>query len=120
VDAEAARQGQARITRDQRRSLWLSYAIAGELVRDPERVVRAGREGLERARRDRRTSKWVSEWQSLLSGPVDEVLVALTSNSLRGRELRQNSPFGKVLAPEERERILQTFSTVGRSSREPR
>ncbi|MEO6117033.1 MAG: helix-turn-helix domain-containing protein [Pseudolysinimonas sp.] len=120
VDAELARGGQSRTTRDQRRSLWLSFAIAGELVRDPDLVIRAGRAGLDRLGRDRRTSKWVTEWRHLLDGPPDEVLLALTSNSLRSRELRQNSPFAGVLSEGDREQILRSFSTAGRSGHEPR
>ena len=110
ADAERARQGGTRITRDQRRSLWLSYAVAGEIVKDPQRAIRLARSGIERMQKDRRTEKWVDEWRALLQRPVEEVLDALTSRSLRSRELRQNSPFTGVLSEGERTRVLEAFN----------
>lgn len=114
ADAELARLVGARITRDQRRSLWLSYAVAGEIVKDPQRTIRLARSGVERMRRDRRTQKWVDEWRVLLDGPVEEVVDALTSRSLRSRELRQNSPFNGVLTESERRRVLDSFNEASR------
>lgn len=115
-DLEALRGRTRRLTRDQRRSLWLGYAVAGKLVADPEPALRKARENLESLRRGRRGAgrRWLEEWDRLLSGPIDGVLHALTSPSPRARELRQNSPFAGVLTSAERARVLASFGEGGR------
>ena len=42
----------------------------------------------------------------LLDGPLMDLLRALTSHSVRSRELRQNSPFAGILAEDERRSVL--------------
>src|SRR5690606_35829027 len=106
-------QDRTRMSRDQRRSLWIAHAVAGEVVRDPEAVVTRGRQNLARLSA-RGSNKWILEWQRLLDGPIDDLLVALTSTSLRSRELRQNSPFAGVLPPADREKVLESFSSRGK------
>jgi excisionase family DNA binding protein len=115
-DLEELRSRTARLTRDQQRSLWLGYAVAGKLVSDPEGVLATGRVNLrklqERSPRGR-GRHWLEAWDRLLSGPTEEILEALTSRSPRARELRQNSPFAGVLSDAERQEVL---ATVGRSA----
>lgn len=53
--------------------------------------------------------KWLDEWERLLNGPVDRILAALTDRSLRGRELRQNSPFAGALTEEQRRVALDEW-----------
>jgi len=48
------------------------------------------------------------QWQELLDGPLDQLLMALTSPSQRSRDLRQNSPFAGVLTDAERLAALRT------------
>ncbi|MBD7919378.1 helix-turn-helix domain-containing protein [Cellulomonas sp. Sa3CUA2] len=107
-DVDRVRYSTQRLSADQRRSLHLAYAIAGKLVQDPA-LVDVARQNLERmrARHTRgRPAQWLAQWQELLDGPLDELLIALTSPSQRSRELRQNSPFAGVLTDDERRAAL--------------
>ena len=54
------------------------------------------------------------EWQRLLSGPFDELLVLLEATDERATRLRQSSPFCGILTPEERLGIIREFQ--GRES----
>ncbi|MBF0688540.1 MAG: helix-turn-helix domain-containing protein [Cellulomonas sp.] len=107
-DVDRVRYSTQRLSADQRRSLHLAYAIAGKLVQDPA-LVDVARQNLERmrARHTRgRPAQWLAQWQELLDGPLDELLIVLTSPSQRSRELRQNSPFAGVLTDDERRAAL--------------
>jgi excisionase family DNA binding protein len=113
ADVEALRSRTHRMTRDQLRSLWLSHAVAGRLVADPDAVLEHGKRNLERmlAGSARGAARlWLEQWRELLDGPVEGVLEALTSRAPRARELRQNSPFAGVLNDEERQQILRHFT----------
>ncbi|PWJ56487.1 DNA binding domain-containing protein, excisionase family [Quadrisphaera granulorum] len=120
LEAFAARS--ARMTRDQRRSLWLSYAVAGRLVEEPEATLATARHNLARLQ-ERHTrgqaARWLAEWEHLLDGPLEAVLHTLTSTSPRARELRQNSPFAGVLDERTRERVRANFSDHDRAARAP-
>lgn len=109
VDVERYRAQGQRMTRDQRRSLWISYAVAAELVAEPHRVLESAKQSLRQHSDSRRADKWTREWSKLLNGPLEQCLEALTSPSVRSRELRQNSPFVEVLTPEKREHVLRSF-----------
>ena len=112
-DVEALRTRTQRLTRDQLRSLWLSHAIAGRVVRDPERSLALARRNLDKmlASSARGAARvWLDEWSDLLGGPIEDVLEALTSRSPRSRELRQNSPFAGVLGERERREVLARFA----------
>jgi excisionase family DNA binding protein len=111
-DVEAVRTRTQRLTRDQLRSLWLSHAVAGHVVRDPKRVLAHARRNLDKALASsaRGSAKvWLHEWSQLLDGPIEGVLEALTSRSPRARELRQNSPFAGVLPEHERREVLAAY-----------
>lgn len=116
-DVEALRTRTQRLTRDQRRSLWLGYATAGKLVANPQSVVAKAQRNLAKLKvtHARGTAgRWLDEWERLLNGPVDRVLDALTSRTPRARELRQNSPFAGVLTDSERKRVLAAFNSIDR------
>lgn len=100
-----------KLTRDQRRSLWLAYAIAGRLVADPTTALETARTNLEAMRQSARgrTLSWLDEWERLLNGPLPAVLDAMTSRSPHGRDLRQNSPFAGVLSEAERAEVLEAW-----------
>ena len=118
-DVEALRTRTQRLTRDQKRSLWLGYAIAGKLVADPQRVIDHARENLARLRKVHArgsSRRWLDEWERLLDDSVDAVLEALTSHTPRARELRQNSPFAGVLSDAERKRVLERFNALRKRS----
>jgi excisionase family DNA binding protein len=111
ADVEALRTRTQRLTRDQRRSLWLAYAVAGRIVADPHRATNLARRNLERMRASTRgqARRWLDEWEDLLNGPIDELLATLVSPSPRGRELRQNSPFAGLLSEAERAKVLDAW-----------
>jgi excisionase family DNA binding protein len=110
-DIEAIRTRTERLTRDQRRSLWLSYAAAAKIVHDPDLAIRTARANLPlmRAKARGQASRWLNEWEKLLDGPVDNLLDALTSRAPKGRELRQNSPFAALLDEAERQQVLTAW-----------
>ena len=113
AEVETFAANSTRMSRDQRRSLWLSYAIAGRLVADPDATLDTARANLDRLR-DRHTrgqaARWLAEWNRLLDGPVEVLLRTLTSPSPRARELRQNNPFAGVLDEHTRQTVLTSFA----------
>lgn len=110
-DLDAIRNRTQRMTRDQRRSLWLAYATAGVIVADPAHAVEVARSNIEKMRLSARGQArlWLDEWERLIDGPLDHLLDAFTSRSPRGRELRQNSPFSGVLTEQQRRRALEAW-----------
>jgi excisionase family DNA binding protein len=119
-DLEALSARTNRLTRDQLRSLWLSQAVAGKLVRDPEGVLSQARRALAHLRtvhRRGQAARWLAEWEVILGGPVERVLETLTSPTPRARDLRQNSPFAGVLTEKERAQVLQSFQRTRVASR---
>lgn len=110
-DVDAIRQRTERLTRDQQRSLWLAYAVAGRIVADPHGALAIARQNLVNMRGATRGSatRWLAEWESLIAGPIEQLLAAYTSRDLRGRELRQNSPFAGLLSDDERMEVLNQW-----------
>ncbi len=110
-DVEAFRAGNDRLSRDQQRSLWLGYAVAGKISADPEGARTVARRELDRLESIARgqAKVWLAEWRRLVDGPVLALLDALTDRSLRGRELRQNTPFAGLLSEGERRDVLQSW-----------
>lgn len=118
-DLEALAERTLQLTREQRRSLWLSYGIAGKVVANPDETRQIALDNLERMRGKARGQavSWLDEWQRLINGPVLNLLTAMTSRSPYGRELRQNTPFGGVLSDEERVTVLDAWNAHDRSSK---
>lgn len=115
ADVEALRSRTQRLTRDQRRSLWLGHAVAGRLVADPERVMSLARNNLLRLQQAHPrggAARRLAEWERILRGPLSGVLDALTTRSPRARELRQNTPFAGVLSEDERLAVLAGFDVA--------
>ena len=90
TDVEAIRDRTLRMTRDQRRSRWLAFAIAGRIAEDPDGARSLAYENLERMREQSRGQSvvWFDEWERLLAGPTAHLLDDLTSYSPRSRDLR--------------------------------
>lgn len=111
ADVEKVRDRTLRLTRDQRRSLWLAFAIAGRIVGKPEAARSVARRNLANMRASARGQavSWLREWERLLAGSIEDLLIALTSRSPRGRDLRQNSPFAGVLSEAERAEVLASW-----------
>lgn len=119
-DVEALRNRTQRLSRDERRSLWLNTAVAGRLVVDTETVLQRARENLERLQKTHprgQAAHWLNEWRKLLDGPTERVLEVLTSPTPWAREMRQNSPFAGVLDSDERMRVLAAFKNNDRTGR---
>lgn len=112
-DVEMLKQGSIRLTRDQRRSLWLGYAIAGKIVTDPSTAIALARRNIDTMLATQRGAgrRWLTRWSDLLDGPTEQILATLTSNSVAARELRQNNPFAGLLDETVR---LQVISATGR------
>lgn len=111
-DVEMLRNRSMRMSRDQRRSLWLNTAVAGHLVTDPSGVLQTAGKNLEtmQAAHPRgQAAYWLAEWAKLLEGPTERVLEVLTSPTPWAREMRQNSPFSGVLSEAERMQVLTAF-----------
>ena len=110
-DLELVRDRSNRLTRDQRRSLWIAYATAGKIVLAPETAIQLARKNIEHLKKSSRgqAKRWLSEWESLLNGPIEDVVAALVSPSPWSRELRQNNPFAGLLGPTERRRVLDAW-----------
>lgn len=111
-DIEALRRSSNdELSRDQQRSLWLAYATAAHVVRDPDRARRIGLRNVEKMRPNARGQArlWLEEWHELLGGPITELLEAYTSPNLHGRELRQHSPFAGLLTASERTAVLRAW-----------
>jgi len=71
-------------------------------------VVRDAQKRLQRWKRDGRIdSRWAEEWEQILALPLPRIAKAISSNSERGRALRQSSPFAGSLNEHERRRIAQ-------------
>lgn len=111
ADVESVRDRTLRLNRDQRRSLWLAFAVAGRIASDPGAARYVARENLARMRESARGQavSWLEEWGRLLDGTVADLLIALTSPSPRGRDLRQNSPFAGILSEAERSDVLASW-----------
>lgn len=108
-DVEAVRTGRTRMSRQDLQSLMLAYAVAGEIVRNPEATIAKAQHNLREMKESASrgaTRVWLNEWESLLNGPVINLLQALTSATQRSRELRQNSPFAGVLPETARQQVL--------------
>lgn len=118
-DVEAIRERSLELSREEQRSLWLHWAVAGKLALDPARVLGRARRNLERLREVHPTGSVQADfdaWQAWLDGPLDVLLGLLVSRSPRAIELRQNSPFAGVLSPIERTKALRTFYRVTRAA----
>jgi excisionase family DNA binding protein len=112
ADLEGFSAGSRGMTRDQQRSFRLAMAVAGHLVTDPEGTKAAARahlESLSSGSSRRRGGKWRDKWVALLDGPLDDLLSALTADTVASRELRQNSPFIGILSDEERDAVLRNL-----------
>ena len=116
VDVEAVKARTQRLNQDQRRSLWLAYAIAGRIAEDPTSALRLARRNLETMRMASRgqATRWLDEWELLLKGPIDTVMEQLVSRASKGREMRQNVPFAGLLTDVERQNILSAWKNQER------
>lgn len=111
ANVESLKTRTDRLSRDERRSLWLAYVVAGKIAVEPDRTIADALGHLNEMRPNARgqAKKWLDEWDRLLRGSVDRILAALIDRSLRGRELRQNSPFAGALTEQLRRKALDEW-----------
>jgi len=108
------------LTRDQVKALWLHRAVAGRLVRQPDRVLSKTRTNLahlQAVHPNGAAARWLARWQVVLDSGTEAVLDALTSRTPLAIELRQNSPFAGVLTEAERRDVLAAFARYWREER---
>lgn len=93
------------------RSLALHRLVARKVLANPALLDKAR----ETARRWRTTdgspSLALSEWESILGGPADQIAQFLIEPSERATRLRQSSPFCGILTEDERRAIYESYST---------
>ena len=96
--------------------MWLGYAIAGKIVADPNAAIALAQRNIDTMLSTQRGAgrRWLTRWKDLLSGPTEEILATLTSNSITARELRQNNPFAGLL--DEATRLQVIWATGHRKS----
>ena len=103
----------APLLRHERRSLALGAAIAARIAENPERALAMARTRLARLHAldadDWGNNPWLGSWQTLLDGPLDEILAVLVSTTQESRDLRKNSPFAGVLTQDQRAEVLADF-----------
>ena len=98
--------------REQLLSLWLHHAVAGHLVRDPERVLERARRNLGKLSRLHPAARpYLEAWRNAIDEGPNAVLALLTSPKPQAIELRQNSPFAGVLSEAERRRVIAAVRT---------
>ena len=114
ADVELVLRRTNRMTKDQQRSLWLAYAVAGKIVADPDAALELAKRNLATMQAASRgqARRWLEDWEGLLDGPVGAVLRALVSPSPVSRELRQNSPFAGILSDDERAQVLKAWRST--------
>ena len=102
----------SRLTRDQLRSLWLHRAVAGHVAEDPDAVLPQARATIDRwlaTRPPGGATRALERWREIIGEGPEAVMEMLVSSSQPARELRQSSPFTRVLSESERQSIIRSF-----------
>jgi len=94
-----------------RRSLELHQLIAQRLRERPERLERV-RQTLARWKTivAPNAQPYVAEWQRLVNADMDTLLAVVVEDSERAAALRQSTPLGVVLTPQERAAFFKQWS----------
>lgn len=101
------------MTRDQRRSLALHVAIAGELAARPDEVVETARRNVAVMRvAGQGAGALLAEWERILDLPPVLVASRMLDPSEHGRDLRQVTPFSGVLSAGARAAVYRAFRTA--------
>ena len=99
------------MTREDRRSLVLHRAIADHLKAHPTETLRRARRNLTLMRgRNPQATDLLTEWDDMLSRPVEVIVTAMLDPGQRARDLRKVTPFAGVLEPHERTRVYREFA----------
>ena len=99
------------MTREDRRSLALHRAIADHLTAHPAKTLDQAQRNLTGMRtRNPHAADLFSEWDDILTRPVEAIVTAMLDPSQRARDLRKVTPFAGVLEPRERTRVYLEFA----------
>jgi hypothetical protein len=105
-------QSTSPLTRKDRVSLAIHYLVAKRLLTDEARVrARAVRNlaTMRKANRDGSASTYLEEWERLLQGPLEPLLATLTSLTHRARDLRNVTPFARVIPEAQRRELIRAI-----------
>lgn len=100
------------------RNLWLHRAALGNLAKNPELRLRC-LASLERwlAQDSFASSRsYLEQWRRMLTEWTDEQIAELILDAEKGQTLRQCSPLGPTLTPQERWRLLRELRDESRSA----
>jgi hypothetical protein len=91
------------------RSIVLHRVIAQRVSENPA-LLDVARANLRRwVSQDGERLYW-TEWERILAGPLETILVFMVSPNETARRLRQSSPFCGILTPQERWKIYESFA----------
>lgn len=91
--------------REDRVTYELHRAVAKKIIDDPEPVLSLVPDNLEKMRRNVRgplLERWLAEWESLVRGPIGNLIQVMLGEDNEAKEMRQNSPFSGALTQAER------------------
>lgn len=98
------------LTREDRRSLFLHRAIAEKMRRFPDESISRARTNLERMMAKHPGARvLLEEWGRILDRPLDEIVEVMTDPRAHARDLRQVTPFARVLTARERTEVYADF-----------
>ena len=101
------------MTRDQRRSVALHVAIAGELAARPDEVTQIARRNVMVMRAAGQGAEaLLAEWERILDLPPVLVASRMLDPSEHGRDLRQVTPFSGVLSARARAAVYRAFHSA--------
>ncbi len=73
-----------------------------------DQLLAEARRRVERWRKeDRVDPRWTTEWERVLSLPIERIKGAIGADTRQGRELRQTSPFAGALTEQERSQLVR-------------
>lgn len=100
-----------RLTREDRRSLFLHKAIGDQLLSSPDEVLARARRNLRRMMDRQPGARAVlNQWSAILQRPVEDIARVLIDPRPFARELRAVTPFAGVLTGAERARVYGQFA----------
>lgn len=102
--------------REDRVTYELHRAVAKKIIDDPEFVLSLVPSTLEKMRRNVRgplAERWLAEWESLVLGPIGNLIRVMLGEDNEAKEMRQNSPFSGALTQAER------LDAIARASQPP-
>lgn len=91
------------------RSILLHRAVAQKIRENPD-LLAIARDNLRRWVAQGGPRAYWTEWETLLDGPLEDLLTFIISPAEEARRMRQCSPFAGILPPRERWSIYESFA----------